>query len=173
MGGFVLAMSIIASYTSASASWADPGDLQARPELVCWPLIRVPGLSHARRARQRFAPSWPQTRRDLTDCARYLTATPWSSSARWPCWSSSWRHAGPVHRRGAALQAVTGYPYIVGLLFGFTVICTPPWAASGRGAPRTPSGHGHGFRLVVVLVAVVNAGGGMNGASPPQAIDPA
>lgn len=51
---------------------------------------------------------------------------------------------------GARLfQAVTGYPYIVGLaLFGLTVILyTAVGGFPGRGAHGRHPGHGHGFRL--------------------------
>lgn len=77
---------------------------------------------------------------------------------------------------GARLfQAVTGYPYIVGLaLFGLTVIL---YTAVGgfRAVVLTDAIQGMVmvFASVVVLVAVVNAGGGMERCvATLKAIDP-
>ena len=66
MGGFVLAMSIIASYTSASSFVGGPGvAYKLGLSWVLLAMIQVP-----------------------------------TTSARWPCWSSSWRPCWPSSSEG-------------------------------------------------------------------------
>ena len=88
MGGFVLAMSIIASYTSASSFVGGPGvAYKLGLSWVLLAMIQVPttfltlgvlGKSMCRSERRRMT----------------------SSSARWPCWSSSWRPCWPSSSEG-------------------------------------------------------------------------
>ena len=103
MGGFVLAMSIIASYTSASSFVGGPGvAYKLGLSWVLLAMIQVPttfltlgvlGKRFAIMARKtRSVCGWSMCRSER----RRMT----SSSARWPCWSSSWRPCWPSSSEG-------------------------------------------------------------------------
>ena len=181
MGGFVLAMSIIASYTRRAALWAGPGVAltQARPELGLLAMIQVPTTFLTLGVLgKRFAIMARKTRSvTLTD---FLRARYRSDAVVVLCSLALlvfFMAAMLAQFIGGArlFQAVTGYPYIVGLaLFGLTVIL---YTAVGgfRAVVLTDAIQGMVmvFASVVVLVAVVNAGGGMERCvATLKAIDP-
>lgn len=168
MGGFVLAMSIITSYTSASSFVGGPG--VAYTVGLSWVLlamIQVPttfltlgvlGKRFAIMARKTNAIT-------LTD---FLRARYKSDAVVILCSVAMlifFMAAMLAQFIGGArlLQAVTGYPYIVGLLlFGITVIL---YTAVGgfRAVVLTDAIQGVVMVVaaVVVLLAVVESGGGM------------
>lgn len=168
MGGFVLAMSIITSYTSASSFVGGPG--VAYTVGLSWVLlamIQVPttfltlgvlGKRFAIMARKTNAVT-------LTD---FLRARYKSDAVVILCSIAMlifFMAAMLAQFIGGArlLQAVTGYPYIVGLLlFGITVIL---YTAVGgfRAVVLTDAIQGVVMVVaaVVVLLAVVETGGGM------------
>ena len=180
MGGFVLAMSIIASYTSASSFVGGPGvAYKLGLSWVLLAMIQVPTTFLTLGVLgKRFAIMARKTRSvTLTDFlrARYRSeaVVVLGSLARLVFFMAAMlaQFIG-----GARLfQAVTGYPYIVGLaLFGLTVIL---YTAVGgfRAVVLTDAIQGMVmvFASVVVLVAVVNAGGGMERCvATLKAIDP-
>ena len=157
MGGFVLAMSIIASYTSASSptTFLTLGVLGKRFAIMARKTRSVT-LTDFLRARYRS---------DAVVVLCSLALLVFFMAAMLAQFIG-----------GARLfQAVTGYPYIVGLaLFGLTVIL---YTAVGgfRAVVLTDAIQGMVmvFASVVVLVAVVNAGGGMERCvATLKAIDP-
>ena len=179
MGGFVLAMSIIASYTSASSFVGGPGvAYKLGLSWVLLAMIQVPTTfltlgvlgkrfaimpaNPGRDPDRLFARSLPQRRR-----GRPLLAG--------PAGLLHGGHAGPVHRRGAALSGRDRLSLHRRLaLFGLTVIL---YTAVGgfRAVVLTDAIQGMVmvFASVVVLVAVVNAGGGMERCvATLKAIDP-
>ena len=174
MGGFVLAMSIIASYTSASSFVGGPG--VAYKLGLSWVLLAM--ILTLGVLGKRFAIMARKTRAvTLTD---FLRARYRSDAVVVLCSLALlvfFMAAMLAQFIGGArlFQAVTGYPYIVGLaLFGFTVIL---YTAVGgfRAVVLTDAIQGMVmvFASVVVLVAVVNAGGGMERCvATLKAIDP-
>ena len=168
MGGFVLAMSIISTYTSASSFVGGPGvAYKLGLSWVLLAMIQVPttfltlgvlGKRFAIMARKIQAVT-------LTD---FLRARYRSDAVVILCSLALllfFMAAMQAQFIGGArlFQAVTGYPYWVGLaLFGFTVIL---YTAIGgfRAVVLTDVVQGvvMVFASVVVLFAVVNAGGGM------------
>ncbi|NJB66412.1 sodium/pantothenate symporter [Desulfobaculum xiamenense] len=168
MGGFVLAMTIIASYTSASSFVGGPGvAYRLGLSWVLLAMIQVPttfltiGVLG-----KRFAMISRRTRSvTLTD---FLRARFESDAVVILCSVALlvfFMAAMLAQFIGGArlFQAVTGYPYIVGLvLFGFSVVL---YTAVGgfRAVVVTDAIQGivMVIAVVVVLVAVVNAGGGM------------
>ena len=180
MGGFVLAMSIIASYTSASSFVGGPGvAYKLGLSWVLLAMIQVPTTFLTLGVLgKRFAIMARKTRSvTLTD---FLRARYRSDAVVILCSLALlvfFMAAMLAQFIGGArlFQAVTGYPYIVGLaLFGFTVIL---YTAVGgfRAVVLTDAIQGMVmvFASVVVLVAVVNAGGGMERCvATLKAIDP-
>ena len=180
MGGFVLAMSIIASYTSASSFVGGPGvAYKLGLSWVLLAMIQVPTTFLTLGVLgKRFAIMARKTRAvTLTD---FLRARYRSDAVVVLCSLALlvfFMAAMLAQFIGGArlFQAVTGYPYIVGLaLFGFTVIL---YTAVGgfRAVVLTDAIQGMVmvFASVVVLVAVVNAGGGMERCvATLKAIDP-
>lgn len=180
MGGFVLAMSIIASYTSASSFVGGPGvAYKLGLSWVLLAMIQVPttfltlgvlGKRFAIMARKTEAVT-------LTDFlrARYASdAVVILCSVALLVFFMAAMLAQFIG--GARLfQAVTGYPYSVGLgLFGFTVIL---YTAVGgfRAVVLTDAIQGLVMVVaaVVVLLAVIEAGGGMERCVETlRAIDP-
>ncbi|UZP68765.1 sodium/pantothenate symporter [Desulfovibrio mangrovi] len=180
MGGFVLAMTIIASYTSAGSFVGGPG-IAYRLGLswVLLAMIQVPttfltlgvlGKRFAIVARKTGAVT-------LTD---YLRARYRSDAVVLLCSAALlvfFMAAMLAQFIGGArlFQAVTGYPYIVGLvLFGITVVL---YTAVGgfRAVVVTDAFQGIVMvvAVVVVLLAVINAGGGMEQCvASLKAIDP-
>ena len=180
MGGFVLAMSIIASYTSASSFVGGPGvAYKLGLSWVLLAMIQVPttfltlgvlGKRFAIMARKTRSVTLTDFRRarDRSDAVVVLCSL---ALLVFVMAAMLAQFIG-----GARLfQAVTGYPYIVGLaLFGLTVIL---YTAVGgfRAVVLTDAIQGMVmvFASVVVLVAVVNAGGGMERCvATLKAIDP-
>lgn len=180
MGGFVLAMAIIASYTSASSFVGGPG--VAYTVGLSWVLlamIQVPttfltlgvlGKRFAIMARKTHSVT-------LTD---FLRARYQSDAVVILCSLALlvfFMAAMLAQFIGGArlFQAVTGYPYIAGLiLFGLTVIL---YTAVGgfRAVVLTDAMQGVVMVIaaVVVLLAVINAGGGMEQCvTKLRAIDP-
>ena len=180
MGGFVLAMSIIASYTSASSFVGGPGvAYKLGLSWVLLAMIQVPTTFLTLGVLgKRFAIMARKTRSvTLTD---FLRARYRSDAVVVLCSLALlvfFMAAMLAQFIGGArlFQAVTGYPYIVGLaLFGLTVIL---YTAVGgfRAVVLTDAIQGMVmvFASVVVLVAVVNAGGGMERCvATLKAIDP-
>ena len=180
MGGFVLAMTVVASYTSASSFIGGPG--VAYTVGLSWVLlamIQVPTTFLTLGVLgKRFAIMARKTRSvTLTD---FLRARYRSDAVVVLCSLALlvfFMAAMLAQFIGGArlFQAVTGYPYIVGLaLFGLTVIL---YTAVGgfRAVVLTDAIQGMVmvFASVVVLVAVVNAGGGMERCvATLKAIDP-
>ena len=169
MGGFVLAMSIIASYTSASSFVGGPGvAYKLGLSWVLLAMIQVPTTFLTLGVLgKRFAIMARKTRSvTLTD---FLRARYRSDAVVVLCSLALlvfFMAAMLAQFIGGArlFQAVTGYPYIVGLaLFGLTVIL---YTAVGgfRAVVLTDAIQGMVmvFASVVVLVAVVNAGGGVD-----------
>jgi sodium/pantothenate symporter len=168
MGGFVLAMTIIASYTSASSFVGGPGvAYRLGLSWVLLAMIQVPatfltlgvlGKRFAIMARKTNAVT-------LTD---FLRARYQSDAVVILCSVSLlvfFMAAMLAQFIGGArlFQAVTGYPYIVGLaLFGVSVVL---YTAVGgfRAVVLTDAIQGVVMMVaaVVVLCAVVHAGGGM------------
>lgn len=180
MGGFVLAMSIIASYTSASSFVGGPGvAYKLGLSWVLLAMIQVPTTFLTLGVLgKRFAIMARKTRAvTLTD---FLRARYRSDAVVVLCSLALlvfFMAAMLAQFIGGArlFQAVTGYPYIVGLaLFGFTVILYTAVGASGPWCSRTPSRAWSWFRLRRGgSVAVVNAGGGMERCvATLKAIDP-
>lgn len=168
MGGFVLAMTIIASYTSASSFVGGPG-VAYRLGLgwVLLAMIQVPttfltlGILG-----KRFAIMARKTQSvTITD---YLRARYKSDAVVILCSVALivfFMAAMLAQFIGGArlFQSVTGYPYIVGLtLFGISVVL---YTAVGgfRAVVLTDAVQGIVMvvAVVVVLIAVINAGGGM------------
>ena len=180
LGGFVLAMSIIASYTSASSFVGGPGvAYKLGLSWVLLAMIQVPTTFLTLGVLgKRFAIMARKTRSvTLTD---FLRARYRSDAVVVLCSLALlvfFMAAMLAQFIGGArlFQAVTGYPYIVGLaLFGLTVIL---YTAVGgfRAVVLTDAIQGMVmvFASVVVLVAVVNAGGGMERCvATLKAIDP-
>lgn len=180
MGGFVLAMSIIASYTSASSFVGGPGvAYKLGLSWVLLAMIQVPttfltlgvlGKRFAIMARKTQAVT-------LTD---FLRARYTSDAVVILCSVALlvfFMAAMLAQFIGGArlFQAVTGYPYSVGLgLFGFTVIL---YTAVGgfRAVVLTDAIQGIVMVVaaVVVLLAVIEAGGGVEHCvGTLRAIDP-
>lgn len=168
MGGFVLAMTIIASYTSAGSFIGGPGvAYRLGLSWVLLAMIQVPttfltlgvlGKRFAIVARRARAVT-------LTD---YLLARYRSHAVVILCSSALlvfFMAAMLAQFIGGArlFQTVTGYPYIVGLaLFGVTVVL---YTAVGgfRAVVMTDAVQGIVMvvAVVVVLLAVIDAGGGL------------
>ena len=180
MGGFVLAMAIIASYTSASSFVGGPG--VAYTVGLSWVLlamIQVPTTFLTLGVLgKRFAIMARKTRAvTLTD---FLRARYRSDAVVVLCSLALlifFMAAMLAQFIGGArlFQAVTGYPYVVGLLlFGLTVVL---YTAVGgfRAVVLTDAIQGivMAIAAVVVLLAVVNAGGGVEQCvNTLRAIDP-
>lgn len=168
MGGFVLAMTIIASYTSASSFVGGPGvAYRLGLSWVLLAMIQVPttfltlgvlGKRFAMEARRTNSVT-------LTD---FLRARFKSDTVVVLCSVALlvfFMAAMLAQFIGGArlFQSVTGYPYIVGLvLFGITVVV---YTAIGgfRAVVLTDAIQGMVMvvAVVVVLMAVIEAGGGM------------
>ena len=180
MGGFVLAMTIIASYTSASSFVGGPGvAYRLGLSWVLLAMIQVPttfltlGILG-----KRFAIMARKTESvTITD---YLRARYKSDAVVILCSVALiifFMAAMLAQFIGGArlFQTVTGYPYIVGLvLFGISVVL---YTAVGgfRAVVLTDAIQGIVMvvAVVVVLLAVIKAGGGMeNCISSLKAIDP-
>ena len=180
MGGFVLAMAIIASYTSASSFVGGPGVAYTLGlSWVLLAMIQVPTTFLTLGVLgKRFAIMARKTRSvTLTD---FLRARYRSDAVVILCSLALlifFMAAMLAQFIGGArlFQAVTGYPYIVGLiLFGLTVIL---YTAVGgfRAVVLTDALQGVVMVIaaVVVLLAVINAGGGMEQCvTKLRAIDP-
>ncbi|MDD2966929.1 MAG: sodium/pantothenate symporter [Desulfovibrionaceae bacterium] len=168
MGGFVLAMTIIASYTSASSFVGGPGvAYQLGLSWVLLSMIQVPttfltlGILG-----KRFAIVGRKT--GAVTISDYLRARYRSDTVVILCSLALlvfFMAAMLAQFIGGArlFQAVTGYPYVVGLaLFGITVVL---YTAVGgfRAVVLTDAMQGIVMVIaaVVVLLAVVQAGGGM------------
>lgn len=168
MGGFVLAMTIIASYTSASSFVGGPG-VAYRYGLswVFLAMIQVPTTFLTLGVLgKRFAIIARKTNSlTITD---FLRARYKSDAVVILCSVSLlifFMAAMLAQFIGGArlFQAVTGYPYIVGLvLFGVTVVM---YTAVGgfRAVVITDAIQGiiMVIAVVVILLAIINAGGGM------------
>lgn len=168
MGGFVLAMTIIASYTSASSFVGGPG-VAYRYGLswVFLAMIQVPTTFLTLGVLgKRFAIIARKTNSlTITD---FLRARYKSDAVVILCSVSLlifFMAAMLAQFIGGArlFQAVTGYPYIVGLvLFGITVVM---YTAVGgfRAVVITDAIQGiiMVIAVVVILLAIINAGGGM------------
>lgn len=180
MGGFVLAMTIIASYTSASSFVGGPGvAYRLGLSWVLLAMIQVPttfltlGILG-----KRFAIMARKTQSvTITD---YLRARYQSDTVVILCSVALvvfFMAAMLAQFIGGArlFQTVTGYPYIIGLaLFGISVVL---YTAVGgfRAVVLTDAIQGIVMvvAVVVVLLAVINAGGGMEQCvSTLKAIDP-
>ena len=168
MGGFVLAMTIVASYTSASSFVGGPGVAYSLGlSWVLLAMIQVPttfltlgvlgkrfavvarrigavGVTDLIRARYRNEPLVLLTSLALVVFFMAAMLAQFIGGAR-------------------LFQAVTGYPYIVGLgIFGFTVIIYTS-VGGFRAVALTDAIQGVVMLIasVVVLVAVLQAGGGV------------
>jgi sodium/pantothenate symporter len=180
MGGFVLAMTIIASYTSASSFVGGPGvAYRLGLSWVLLAMIQVPttfltlgvlGKRFAIVARRTGSVT-------LTD---YLRARYASNTVVNLCSLALlvfFMAAMLAQFIGGArlFQAVTGYPYVVGLtLFGITVVLYTS-VGGFRAVVVTDAVQGivMVIAVVVVLLAVVDAGGGMaQCVATLKAIDP-
>ncbi len=168
MGGFVLAMTIIASYTSASSFVGGPGvAYRLGLSWVLLAMIQVPTTFLTLGVLgKRFAIMARRTNSvTITD---YLRARYKSDAVVILCSIALvifFMAAMLAQFIGGArlFQTVTGYPYIVGLvLFGISVVL---YTAVGgfRAVVLTDAIQGivMVIAVVVVLLAVINAGGGM------------
>ncbi|NDV26863.1 sodium/pantothenate symporter [Desulfovibrio sp. JC010] len=180
MGGMVLAMTIIASYTSASSFVGGPGvAYKLGLSWVLLAMIQVPttfltlGILG-----KRFAIMARRT--DSVTITDYLRARYKSDAVVILCSVALivfFMAAMLAQFIGGArlFQTVTGYPYIVGLiLFGVSVVL---YTAIGgfRAVVLTDAIQGIVMvvAVVVILLAVINAGGGMeNCIQSLKAIDP-
>ena len=168
MGGFVLAMTIIASYTSASSFVGGPGvAYRLGLSWVLLAMIQVPttfltlGILG-----KRFAIIARKT--NCVTISDYLRARYKNDTVVLLCSIALlvfFMAAMLAQFIGGArlFQAVTGYPYIVGLLlFGLTVVL---YTAIGgfRAVVLTDAIQGVVMLIavVVILFAIINAGGGM------------
>jgi sodium/pantothenate symporter len=168
MGGFVLAMTIIASYTSASSFVGGPGvAYQLGLSWVLLSMIQVPTTFLTLGVLgKRFAIVGRKT--GAITISDYLRARYRSDTVVIACSLALlifFMAAMLAQFIGGArlFQAVTGYPYVVGLaLFGITVVL---YTAVGgfRAVVLTDAMQGIVMLIaaVVVLLAVVQAGGGM------------
>lgn len=180
MGGMVLAMTIIASYTSASSFVGGPGvAYKLGLSWVLLAMIQVPttfltlGILG-----KRFAIMARRT--DSVTITDYLRARYKSDAVVILCSVALivfFMAAMLAQFIGGArlFQTVTGYPYIVGLvLFGISVVL---YTAIGgfRAVVLTDAIQGIVMvvAVVVILLAVINAGGGMESCIQSlKAIDP-
>lgn len=180
MGGFVLAMTIIASYTSASSFVGGPGvAYRLGLSWVLLAMIQVPATFLTLGILgKRFAILARKTQ--SVTISDFLRARYKSDTVVLLCSIALlvFFMAAMVAQfiGGARLfQAVTGYPYIVGLvLFGITVVL---YTAIGgfRAVVLTDAIQGIVMlvAVVVVLFAIINAGGGMEQCiSTLKSIDP-
>ncbi|MFV0421073.1 sodium/pantothenate symporter [Oleidesulfovibrio sp.] len=168
MGGFVLAMTIIASYTSASSFVGGPGvAYRLGLSWVLLAMIQVPTTFLTLGVLgKRFAIVARKT--NSVTLADFLRARYKNDTVVNLCSFALlifFMAAMLAQFIGGArlFQAVTGYPYMVGLiLFGITVVL---YTAVGgfRAVVITDAFQGIVMvvAVVVVLLAVINAGGGM------------